>query len=114
MKLSDVTPSRNRLFTGATLDGVTVSFLGKLMGKDGHDEPMDLWLGKLKMGTDKAIDAAISVHPSGIMVAVNTDAPEAAIKQSLGVRKGYGKSLRPDYNWRVVGFNGTVLQGYTE
>lgn len=113
MKLSEV-QSGNRLFTGTNREGVTFTFLVRYMGKDGHtSDPSDLWLGRMKAGNSPSMPAAIAVADDGTLIAVNVADPDGAIKHSLGVRKGYGPSLRPDLNWRVREYTDTRLEGYS-
>lgn len=109
--------SPNRLFTGTLPDGTAVTFLVHFVGKDGSNrrgEYASLWLGKMKKAGEPMVDAALAVADDGKIIAVNLAAPEEAVNHSKGYRRAYGPSLKPMFNWRVKGYNGTTLEGYHE
>jgi hypothetical protein len=125
MKLSDIASSGNRIFMGTDINGIPVTLVVRFMGKDAgpagsgfvhrtNSEPLALWLGKMKKGSEAPFEVALAIDTSGLVVAANTDDPAGAIKDSINTRRSYGGSLRPDRNWKVKEFGGIQLQGYSE
>ena len=116
MKLLEINErGPNKLFTGTLPDGTAVSFFVSFVGKDGSNrrgEYASLWLGKMKKAGAEMVDVALAVGDDGVVIAANLDAPEEAVNHSKGHRRAYGPSLKPMFNWKVKGYQGTELKGY--
>lgn len=112
MKLSDVAPGRNRVFTAPGEDG-TYSFVVKRVGTDGAG--LTIWSGRMKKPGAHSMPVALAVHTDGTIVAINTASPEGAARLAVDrQRKGYGLSLVPELSWEVREYANMKLDHYHE
>lgn len=95
--------SQSRVVTVPNRDGIDHTFVLRHVGLDANG--YSLWLGKMKVDGEPAVDAAV-VSVGDSIIAVNTEAPAAAIEYVKQInRKAYGPSLIPERHWEVRAYN---------